>query len=59
MAKSKRKRAPKSVPQITRSRTFEIWGLEQPNVGEFKALVRPCRGKKRDPVLDLLTRCHS
>jgi hypothetical protein len=29
-------------PQITRSRTIEICGLEQPNLGKFKALVRPC-----------------
>src|SRR5580704_14113829 len=28
-------------PQITRSRTIEICGLEQPHVGEFKAVLRP------------------
>jgi len=34
--------SPENGPQITRSRTIEICSLEQPNVGEFKALVRPC-----------------
>jgi hypothetical protein len=34
--------SPENGPQITRSRTIEICGLEQSHVFEFKALVRPC-----------------
>ncbi len=34
--------SPENVPQITRSRTIEICGLEQGYVIKFKALVRPC-----------------
>ena len=33
---------PENGPQITRSGTIEICGLEQSYVFEFKALVRPC-----------------
>jgi hypothetical protein len=38
MVKSERKRVPKTVLKITRSRTIEICGLEQSHVFEFKAL---------------------
>ena len=34
--------SPENGPQITRSGTIEICGLEQSHVFEFKALVRPC-----------------
>jgi hypothetical protein len=34
--------SPENGPQITRSRTIEICGLEQSHVVEFKALVRAC-----------------
>ena len=34
--------SPENGPQITRSRTIEVCGLEQSYVFEFKALVRPC-----------------
>jgi hypothetical protein len=34
--------SPENGPQIARSRTIEICGLEQSHVFEFKALVRPC-----------------
>ncbi len=41
MAKNKRTQtSPENGPQITRSRTIEICGLEQSHVFEFKALVR-------------------
>jgi hypothetical protein len=34
--------SPENRTQITRSRTIKICGLEQPRVGEFKTLLRPC-----------------
>ena len=42
MAKSKRKRVPKTVLKLPDLETIEICGLEQSHVFEFKALARPC-----------------
>jgi hypothetical protein len=33
---------PEEGPEATGSRTIEVCGPEQPHVGEFKGLVRPC-----------------
>ena len=37
--------SPENSPQITRSRTIEICGVEQSHVFEFKAFVRPRNGE--------------
>ena len=42
MAKSKHKRTPKTVLKLPDLETIEICSYEQPDVGEFKALLRSC-----------------